>query len=196
MMVHLDSNFEDRDCEAAIRRVLGGDLQAFAVIVRRFERPLRGWLATHAPPGADVDDIAQASFVAAYRSLVDYRPGTNFAAWLFTIARFQLQTEATRLRRIADYHTRYAPELLARELELRSGIIGSEQDERLGFLSECLQAVDVRRRQLLSWRYDECISLAEMARRSDRTILAVKKQLWLIRRQLQDCIEAKVGAQG
>jgi len=186
---------DDAPLEAAIRQVRGGDVQAFAAVVRRFERPLRAWLAVHAPPGADVDEIAQTSFVAAYTRLEEYTAGTNFAAWLFTIARYQLKTESTRLRRIADYHSRYAPDLLALELERRSGEPAAD-DAKLGFLRECLDAVDDRRRCFLTWRYDEAISLAEMAERSGRSVMAVKKQLWLLRRQLQECVEGKVAAAG
>jgi RNA polymerase sigma-70 factor, ECF subfamily len=184
---------DDAPLEAAIRQVRGGDVQAFAAVVRRFERPLRAWLAAHAPPGVDVDEVAQTTFIAAYSRLDDYAPGTNFAAWLFTIARYQLKTETTRLRRIADYRSRYAPDLLARELDRRSDEPAAD-DEQLGFLRECLEAVDDRRRRFLTWRYDEAIPLAEMAERSGRSVMAVKKQLWLLRRQLQECIEGKVAA--
>ena len=184
----------DAAVETAIRQVRDGDVQAFAEVVLRFERPLRAWLATHAPPGVDVDDIAQASFVAAYSRLEEYTAGTNFAAWLFTIARYQLQTETTRLRRIADYHSRYAPDLLACELERRTAAPAGEQDDRLGFLKDCLEALDATRRQVLVWRYDDAIPLAEMAARSGRSVMAVKKQLWLLLRQLQECVEGKVAA--
>jgi len=182
----------DTATDRAISRVLAGDREAFATIVQRFERPLRAWLATHAPPGIDVDDIAQASFIAAYTRLSDYTPGTNFAAWLFTIARYQLQTETTRLRRIADYHSRYAPDLLARELERRTNQPATIDEEQFTRLSACLEAIDHRRRQFLTWRYDEAIPLSEMAKRSGRSVAAVKKQLWLLRRQLQECIEGKL----
>jgi len=185
---------DDLHIEAAIRQTRAGDLQAFADVVRRFDRPLRAWLATHAPPGVDVDDIAQASFLAAYTRLDEYAAGTNFAAWLFTIARYQLQTETTRLRRIADYRSRYAPDLLARELDRRTADATSEQDTRLVFLKECLDAIDDTRRRFLTWRYDEAIPLTEMADRSGRSVMSVKKQLWLLRRQLQECVDRKVAA--
>ena len=184
----------DAAVETAIRQVRAGDVQAFAAVVRRFERPLRAWLATHAPPGVDIDDIAQTSFLAAYTRLDEYATGTNFAAWLFTIARYQLQTETTRLRRIADYRSRYAPDLLARELDRRTADATSEQDSRLDFLKECLDAIDDTRRRFLTWRYDEAIPLTEMADRSGRSVMAIKKQLWLLRRQLQECVDRKVAA--
>ena len=67
-------------------------------------------------------------------------------------------------------------------------------DERLGFLKDCLGAIDERRRRFLTWRYEEALPLAEIAERSGRSVMAVKKQLWLLRRQLQDCIDSKATA--
>lgn len=131
---------------------------------------------------------------AAYTRLDEYAAGTNFAAWLFTIARYQFQTETTRLRPIADYRSRYAPNLLARELNRRSDGPEAELDARLNFLKECLDAIDDTRRRFLAWRYDEAIPLTEMADRSGRSVMAIKKQLWLLRRQLQECVDRKVAA--
>ena len=81
----------------AIRRVRKGKIASFEIIMRRFERPLRAWLAVLSPPGVDVDEVAQQAFVAAYSRLDEYELGTSFSAWFFTIARYQLMTEATRL---------------------------------------------------------------------------------------------------
>ena len=55
-----------------ICRVLQGQTAAFEPIVRRFERPLRAWLATQAPPAVDVDELAQRSFVVAFSKLADF----------------------------------------------------------------------------------------------------------------------------
>ena len=87
----------DSAIESAVCRTLSGETMAFEAIVRHFERPLRVWLATQAPPTIDVDDIAQRTLIAAFSQLGKYQPGTNFAAWLFTIARYQLKSELTRL---------------------------------------------------------------------------------------------------
>ena len=178
--------------DAALGRVRAGDVQAFAAVVRQFERPLRVWLATHAPPGVDIDDIAQMSFIAAYTRLDEYTLGTNFAAWLFTIARYHLLSEITRLRRAADSYARYTSQLLGRELERRSAHFKDGNDERLLMLADCLGAIDERRRRFLTWRYEEALPLIVIAERSGRTVTAVKKLLWVLRRQLQDCIEGKI----
>ena len=152
----------DPEVEEAIRRVRCGESSAYETVVRRFERPLRSWLATQAPPAVDIDDVAQRSFVIAFTRLDDYEQGTNFGAWLFTIARYQLRTETTRLRRVADYHTRYAPELLARELDRRADDPPEFQLARLEHLRVCLGQLGEHLRRFITWRYDEGIPLEEM----------------------------------
>jgi RNA polymerase sigma-70 factor (ECF subfamily) len=176
----------------ALRLVLQGEVAAYEVVVRRFERPLRAWLATQAPPGVDVDEVAQHTFIAAYTRLHDFEVGTNFSAWLFTIARYQLRTETTRLRRIADYHARYAPDLLQRELERRSSELPELAATRLEHLEACLDILGEHVRRFVTWRYEEEIPLEEMASRSGRSVAAVKKQLWKVRQQLQQCIETRM----
>src|SRR3954471_14876334 len=148
--------------EKALRRVRHGDAAAFEPVVRRYERSLRAWLAAQAPPGVDTDEVAQRTFVAAFTRLGDFQPGTSFAAWLFTIARYQLRTETTRLRRVADYHTRYAPDLLQRELDRRGAQPPELWETRLDYLRACVEALSEPLRRFIAWRYEEEIPLEEM----------------------------------
>lgn len=182
--------------DEAIRSVRSGNTAAFEVVVRQLERPLRAWLAAHAPPGVDVDEVAQRSFVSVFTRLRDYELGTNFPAWLFTIARFQLKTELTRLRRVADYHVRYAPDLLQRELERRSSEPPELQESRLEHLRACLGGLGEHLRRFIRWRYAEEIPLEEMAARSGRSVAAIKKQLWKLRRRLHECVRDRMAAEG
>lgn len=182
---------EETLLDEALQRVLRGETAAFEDVVRRFELPLRAWLASHAPPGVDVDEIAQRSFVASFTRLAEFELGTNFAAWLFTIARYQLRTETTRLRRIADYHARYGPDLLQRELDRRVAEPLEGAVQRFEDLNRCLDKLADPLRRFVTWRYEEEIPLEEMAQRCGRSVAAVKKQLWKVRQQLQRCVEAR-----
>jgi RNA polymerase sigma-70 factor (ECF subfamily) len=182
------------DVDAALRRVIAGEREAFEIIIRKYEQPLRGWLAAQTPPGVDVDELAQRSFVAAFVRLKEFELGTNFSAWLFAIARFQLKTETTRLRRIADYRARLIPDILSRELERRSQDASEGIPDRLEYLRACIRSLGKPMLQFLSWRYDEEISLEEMSRRSGRSVAAVKKQLWILRQKLKECIDARSSA--
>ena len=172
-----------------------GDMRAIEAIVRHHQAAVRAWLAAHCPLGGDADDVAQRTFVAAITRLADFEVGTDFRAWLFSIARYQLMSEATRLRRLADYHSRLAPEILARELERRAQEPEERTTERLMHLRECVAAMGESARQFIRWRYDDQLPLEDMAARTGRSVGAIKKQLWLLRQKLQQCMEDKLAAE-
>ena len=180
------------DLDKLIERSRRGDTDAFGKIVRHFEKPIRSWVAAHSPPGVSADEIAQEAFIAAYRRLDEFTTGTKFHSWLFTIARYQLMTETTRRRRIADYHNRFAPELIDRELERRADDSPPEQlVQKLEALRSCLTETGESGRELLAWRYDDGIPLSEMAERTGRSVGAIKKNLFKLRQQLHECIQRK-----
>lgn len=45
--------------------------------MRRFEMPLRAWIAMHATPGIDVEEVWQRAMVEAFKRLDDYRLGPS-----------------------------------------------------------------------------------------------------------------------
>lgn len=184
----------DVDLDEPLRRAQAGDLDAFEAVVRAFEGPLRAWAVAHCPPGGDADDVAQRAFIEVFRGLSGFRLGTDFRAWLFTVARFQMRAETTRLRRLADYHQRYAPQALVDALARRAER-GEEADRRLSHLQSCLQGLEASPRSLLAQRYDEGLPLEEIARRSDRSVGAIKKNLFVLRSKLLDCVQSKLAAE-
>lgn len=177
------------DC---VRRVQRGDVEAFEGIVRAHQAEIRGWIVSRCPPLGDADEVAQKTFVEAFRRIGDYEPETNLRAWLFSIARFQLMSECTRLQRLADYHSRYVPHALSRELERRVVDATAEEQERLTFLEECLTGMESKARRLLDWRYRDERPLAEIAARTERSVGAIKKHLFSLRQKLHDCIQRKL----
>jgi RNA polymerase sigma-70 factor (ECF subfamily) len=71
---------------AAVGRVLDGDTEAFAVILRAYERLVAADLARRLPAG-DVQEVAQDAFVRLYRSLPSYQRKVPLRNWVLTIAR-------------------------------------------------------------------------------------------------------------
>lgn len=183
------------DLSAAVERVKAGDRGAYAELVTRLERPLRAWLVGRAWPGIDVDDVAQRAFVQAYVQLHRFQAGTDFPAWLFTLASFELKTEMNRVRRTADYHARFVSELLEQDL-VRYEELGAGHEARIEHLERCLAQLDERQRELLGWRYREQLPLAEIGERLGRSVPAIKKALWKLRGRLGDCVELGVAGQG
>ena len=75
------------DCgdDELIRRCREGDLRAFDALVRRYQRKVY-YLALRMLKNHDAaDDIAQDTFVSAYRAIGTFKPGSNLYTWLYRI---------------------------------------------------------------------------------------------------------------
>ena len=179
-----------------IRKTQEGDLDAFEAVVHSFEWPVRAWIVSRCPPGGDADEVAQLTFLEAFRQIGKYSPGTDFRAWLFTIARYQLMAECLRLRRTADYRSRYGPYALTLELERRAAEEAPEGDGRLEHLRDCVAGLDDRARTALDLRYQASLSLEEISQRIGRTVAGTKKYLFLLRKKLHDCVQQRLSAEG
>jgi RNA polymerase sigma-70 factor (ECF subfamily) len=73
-----------------IQRVMAGEIDAFRLLVERYERLVFMMIGNLIHDTADRDDAAQDTFLAAYRGLGSYDARTaKFSTWLLTIARNQ-----------------------------------------------------------------------------------------------------------
>jgi RNA polymerase sigma-70 factor (ECF subfamily) len=78
-------SFTDDDL---IARVLSReDHNAFGELVRRYQSPVRAFLTRMARGNSHLaDDLAQETFLKAWKKLSSYRGGARFSTWLFGIA--------------------------------------------------------------------------------------------------------------
>ena len=70
---------------ALSRRASGGDGAAFAMLVEKYERPLRHFLVKMGAGDAS-DDIAQEAFLKAWRAAGQYDGRARYSTWLTSIA--------------------------------------------------------------------------------------------------------------
>ena len=85
-----------------IARVLARDDQnAFAELVRRYQSPVRAFLARMTRGDTHLaDDLAQETFVKAWKKLHTYRGGSKFSTWLFGIAINEFRTMARQRKEL------------------------------------------------------------------------------------------------
>lgn len=74
------------DSHALVTASLGGDEQAFASLIRRHKDRILRLVARFARTPADLDELAQDTFIKAHRSLHRYRGDAPFEHWLCRIA--------------------------------------------------------------------------------------------------------------
>ena len=103
-------SFTDTDLIARV--LLREDHAAFAELVRRYQSPVRAFLARMTRGDSHLaDDLAQETFLKVWQKLHTYRGGSKFSTWLFGIA-FNEFRGAVRKRSelLSDDHEQTADE--------------------------------------------------------------------------------------
>jgi len=73
----------DRDL---VRRVQRGDTAAFDLLVRKYQHKVASLIGRHIHDRGEVQDVAQDTFVRAWRALDGFRGDAKFSTWLYRIA--------------------------------------------------------------------------------------------------------------
>ncbi len=92
----------DRPDGELVGEVLGGQLEAFNVLVRRWERKIYTYIAHLTRQPEDAFDLCQEVFVSAYQHLDRLREPEKFSQWLFRIAH---NAAYSHLRGVQDQDT-------------------------------------------------------------------------------------------
>ncbi len=174
----------DDSVDEAVLRVRRGERSAYRVIVEAHQAGVRAAIAAHGIPSADVDDLAQDTFVFAFERLSDYTPGTSLGAWLKTIGRYKAMAYLDAARREARNRQnalRYFLDGKLREREAEAGPMAERLDHCLGTLNR-------RQAGILRRRY-EGVPLSEIAEDLSVSVDAVKMLLLRLRRGLKKCLE-------
>lgn len=79
-------NMGDREIDQQlVERAQRGDKQAFELLVIKYQRKLARLLSQFIRDSAEVEDVAQETFIKAYRSLSSFRGDSAFYTWLYRI---------------------------------------------------------------------------------------------------------------
>jgi RNA polymerase sigma-70 factor (ECF subfamily) len=115
--------------EELLLRFCRGQVEAFDVLVRRYERELYGYLRRYLGDGSLAEDVFQNTFVQLYVKSGHYEAGRPVRPWLYTIATHQA---IDALRRNGRHQ--------AVSLERASGQGSAEPDGELYGLLEMLES--------------------------------------------------------
>lgn len=69
-----------------VRRVQRGDSAAFDALVRKYQHRIIGLIGRYIPDWSECQDVAQETFLRAYRALGNFRGDAQFYTWLHRIA--------------------------------------------------------------------------------------------------------------
>ncbi len=78
-------NDQQSDEVAIIRQCLDGDADSYSILVDRYKTMVNNAAYRMVGDGDTAKDIAQESFIAAYTGLEQFKFGSKFSSWLFSI---------------------------------------------------------------------------------------------------------------
>ena len=178
------------EADRLVGEVLAGDTRAFAGLIRLFEADVWRIAAAMLRDRAATEDLVQQIFLEAYARLDRYATGTDFGAWLRTVARNRLRKELRTAvredRRLAVYRERLAERLRA-ESDARD-----DADAYLAALRSCRGQLPEADAELIRLRYERGLSFEAIAARRGQTPVAVQRMISRIRFRLRACVEGQV----
>jgi len=72
--------------EELVRRVQQGDTAAFDLLVRKYQHRIAALIGRYVSDWSEVQDVAQETFIRAYRAMGNFRGDAQFYTWLHRIA--------------------------------------------------------------------------------------------------------------
>src|SRR5262245_9735376 len=180
------------DDRQAVARVLAGDKDAFAHIVRAYHRRLYYYVAGKVAENGAAEDLVQKTFVTAYRNLQEFDPAQPLFPWLKTIALNHCRNEWRQRERRARLHGQL---LEARRAELQRGWLEEPDgpgERRVAALHECLKALGPRERQMLHLRFVEELPLSAVGESLGKSSEAARLLLFRVRKRLGLCVEKRL----
>ena len=158
-------------------------------LIAQHQLPLSAFLRAILPGVRDVSDIRQEVNIVIWRKRGDFRPDTNFKAWMFAIARLTAMDAQRRYKR--DQWLVFDESLLDPVVEEFTAAEDS-MDTRQVALSQCLATLRQEDLNLLRHRYMSKVKLDGYARRVNRSVTALKVRLHKLRNKLRHCIEERL----
>lgn len=171
--------------------MLAEDENEFVDLLTRHQAMIRAFVITLLPGSPGVDDVIQNTNRTLWINRTNFEMGTNFKAWAFTMARFQVMAYRKTLKRqrLVTLDEDVAM-TLAQECQEDSD---SEIDLHEA-LKCCLEKLETEDRELILHRYWCKTQLKDFALTSKLSINALKTRLFRIRASLKKCINHRLNA--
>jgi RNA polymerase sigma-70 factor (ECF subfamily) len=176
--------------EELVESFQGGDVAAFDLLVRRWDRRMLGAIYRIVGPAEDARDLAQEVFFKAFRALGSFKREARFSSWLYQIALNVCRDRLRRRRRSARLVSLDAllegGETLARE---PPGLDWAEAADLGRLVARAVASLAHEHREVVVLKEYEGLTFAEISAALGVPVSTVKTRLYralsLLREQLE-----------
>jgi RNA polymerase sigma-70 factor (ECF subfamily) len=170
-----------------VARILGGDGEAFGILIRRYEPGLLRFATRMlGNPDAAADAVAE-SLVRAYRHLAQCRDPSRLRSWLYRITGNRCRSHLAR-RHTSDIPLSEAPPLA----DPSDSWVALERGEQVALVERALAALPAEKREAFVLKHVEGMSYEEMAAVTGARIPTLKMRVHRAREALLAALEELV----
>ena len=172
-----------------ISRVLSGDQQAYAGLVSRYQSYVFTLALRIVKSREDAEEVAQDSFIKAYKYLADFKGASKFSTWLYTIVN---NTAISFLRKKkVEIHSLDNEKVfeVADSKESGMGANMIEQKSKMAMVNQAISMLNPDDAQIITLFYKAEQSLDETAQILGIEINAAKVRLYRARTRLKEKME-------
>jgi RNA polymerase sigma-70 factor (ECF subfamily) len=185
-----------------VDRAQQGDARAFEMLVVKYQRRIERLIARMVRDTDLVHDVAQETFIRAYRALPQFRGESAFYTWLYRIAvntakkalveikRDPVSTESARLRAGEDDET-YRPDNELSDGETPEALLASK--EIAATVNAAIDALSDELRQAITLREIEGLSYEEIADVMNCPIGTVRSRIFRAREAIATKLRPLLG---
>ena len=180
-----------------VRRVRRGDAAAFDLLYLRYQHKVQALLARYLTRHQDVEDIAQETFIKAYRALPRFRGESAFYTWLYRIAvntaKNHLAARPQRVQTVElDAEDTDGGELAAALRQEDGPEDAAQSDELKAAIDAAIAALPEDLRSALTLREFNGLSYAQIAEVLDCPVGTVRSRIFRARAAVDAAIRPLV----
>lgn len=164
--------------------------QAFVQLVVNHQPALRAFVLSLLPGSPEVDDVIQETNAEIWVKRGDFRIGTEFKSWMFSVAKFKVMAVWRDRQRRKVWAM--PDETLMKLVERIDDGALADTESRHRALRHCVERLKAEDRNLILNRYIAGRSLDELAHEVGRKTDSLKVSLHRIRTALKVCIKRKL----
>ncbi len=182
-----------------VERAQKGDKRAFELLVMKYQRKLARLLSRMVRDPAEIEDIAQESFIKAYRALPQFRGESAFYTWLYRIAVNTAKNYLVARGRRAPTTTEFNAEEAEgfEDAELLRDIATPEAElqtkQIANAVNKAVEALPEELRTAITLREIEGLSYEEIAQMMDCPIGTVRSRIFRAREAIAEKIRPMLG---
>jgi len=167
-----------------VARVLGGDREAFGLVIRRYETGLLRFATRMLGSRDAAADAVAEGLVRAYRHLASCRDPSRLRTWLFRIVANRCKSYLSR-RGVGDVPLEEAPPVA----DSTDNEASLERAEQLALVAQALARLSPDKREAFVLKHVEGLSYQEMAAVTGERIPTLKMRVHRAREALLQVLE-------